>query len=38
LKDPKHKPVHVLEGKTNFADIALGNSLKKIKTMKNAEE
>lgn len=26
LKDPKHKPKHVLEGWTNFADYALGTS------------
>ena len=25
LKDPKHKPSHVLSGRTNFADLALGN-------------
>jgi hypothetical protein len=29
LKDPKHKPSHVLSGQTNFANIALG---KKIST------
>jgi hypothetical protein len=26
LKDPKHKPSHVLDGTTNFADLALGTS------------
>ena len=29
LKDPKHKPTHVLDGQTNFADLALGSSYQK---------
>ncbi len=27
LKDPKHKPTHVMDGTTNYADIALGTSV-----------
>lgn len=29
LKDPKHKPSHVLSGRTKFADLALGTTYKK---------
>lgn len=29
LKDPKHKPSHVLSGRTKFSDLALGTSFKK---------
>ena len=29
MKDPKHKPKHVVNGSTNFADFALGTSFNK---------
>ena len=31
LKDPKHKPSHVLSGQTNFTNIALGSMYKQLK-------
>lgn len=31
LKDPKHKPTHVMDGTTKFSDIALGTSFMKNK-------
>ena len=34
LKDPKHKPSHVISGRTNFANLALGTSFKERKFKK----
>jgi serine/threonine-protein kinase SRPK3 len=34
LKDPKHKPTHVLSGRTKFSDIALGTTFQKKYGMK----
>lgn len=38
LKDPKHKPSHVMDGTTNFADIALGDAFRKCKNQKQHDK
>jgi len=37
LKDPKHKPSHVIDGTTKFADLALGTSFMKKYWVKKEE-